>query len=52
MDHGLLLCPFADASITIAYSDADWVGYKDICHSTTSYVIYIGPNLILWRFKK
>ena len=52
MDHGLLLRPSANASIIIAYSDADWASYKDTFRSTTGYAVYFGPNLIVWHSKK
>lgn len=40
IDHGLIPCPSADASIIVAYSDVDWVGCNCTCHMTTIYAIY------------
>ena len=46
MVHGLFLCPFADASIIVAYFDADWASCKDTYWSTSGYAVYFRPNLI------
>ncbi|KAL6279521.1 hypothetical protein ACE6H2_016402 [Prunus campanulata] len=35
-----------------AYSDADWAGCPDTRHSTSSYCIFLDPNLISWSAKK
>jgi hypothetical protein len=31
--------------------DADWVGCPDSLHSTTSYCVYLGDNLVSWLSK-
>jgi len=36
----------------LAYSDADWVGCPDTLRFTTDYLIFLGPNLVSWCFKK
>ena len=36
----------------MAYSDADWAGYKDSSRSTTGYAVCFTPNLIACRSKK
>ncbi|KAL8147602.1 hypothetical protein AgCh_005066 [Apium graveolens] len=33
----------------IAFSDSNWRGFHDQGRSTTAYVLYLGPNIILWR---
>ncbi|CAN6576638.1 unnamed protein product [Malus baccata var. baccata] len=35
-----------------AFSDADWVGDRDDRKFTTSYIVYLGGNLISWSFRK
>lgn len=35
-----------------AYSDADWAGDHLNRRSTTSYCVYLGPNLVSWSAKK
>ena len=52
LTNGLHIRPAASLPLLIAYSDADWAGCKDICRSTTGYVVSFGPNLIAWRSKE
>ena len=39
-------------TIVLAYSDADWIAYKDSYCSTTRYVVFFGSKLIAWHSKK
>jgi len=34
-----------------AYSDADWPGCPDSRHSTSSYCVFLGDNLVSWASK-
>ena len=52
LNHGLFLCPFAEATIIVGYCEADWAGYKGTFHSTTSYMVYFGPSVITCQSKK
>ncbi|XP_062193574.1 uncharacterized mitochondrial protein AtMg00810-like [Phragmites australis] len=36
----------------MAYSDADWVGCPDFRHSTSSYCVYLGDNLVSGSSKR
>ncbi|XP_042486842.1 uncharacterized mitochondrial protein AtMg00810-like [Macadamia integrifolia] len=38
--------------LTVAYTDADWVGCPDTQRSTTGFCTFMGPNLISWGSKK
>jgi hypothetical protein len=35
----------------IIYTDADWAGCPDPCHSTSDYVMFLGDNLVSWSAK-
>jgi hypothetical protein len=35
-----------------AYSDADWASYSDSRHSTSSYCVYLGDNMVSWSSKR
>jgi len=35
-----------------AFYDADWVGYASDMTSTGAYIIYFGPKVISWNYKK
>jgi len=52
LHDGLYHRPIASLSLLVAYSDANWAGCKDKCRSTIGYVVFFGPNLIAWRWKK
>jgi len=52
LQFGLQLRPASSPSMIVAYSDADWVGCKDSCHSTTGCAVFFGPNPISWCSKK
>ncbi|XP_028094238.1 uncharacterized protein LOC114294312 [Camellia sinensis] len=43
---GLVFCPSSGPLALHAYSDADWVECPDTRRSTSSYCIFLGPNLI------
>ncbi|CAL2228782.1 unnamed protein product [Prunus armeniaca] len=47
---GLVFRP-GDSSM-IAFSDADYAGNPDDCHSTGGYCIFFGSNLVSWSSKK
>jgi hypothetical protein len=32
----------------VIYTDADWVGCPDTRYSTSSYVVFLGANLVSW----
>lgn len=49
---GILLCSTIVSSITVAYSDVDWVGCKNSCRSTTGHAVFFSPNFIAWCSKK
>ncbi|XP_068663093.1 uncharacterized mitochondrial protein AtMg00810-like [Aristolochia californica] len=49
---GLIFRPSATPATLVAYSNADWAGCPDTCHSTSGYSIYLGDNLISWSVKK
>ncbi|PKI49671.1 hypothetical protein CRG98_029916 [Punica granatum] len=51
ISHGLTLRKSSDVQIT-AYTDADWASCPDTRRSTTSYAVFVGPNLVSWRSKK
>ncbi|CAH9057849.1 unnamed protein product [Cuscuta europaea] len=48
MCHGLLLRADAPLNLT-AFSDANWGGPDTAGRSTTSYLIYLGSNVISWK---
>jgi hypothetical protein len=50
-EYGLLLCRTSCSNITI-YTDVDWVGCSDTRHSTSSYAVFLGPNLVSWSAKR
>ncbi|CAH9078850.1 unnamed protein product [Cuscuta europaea] len=50
--EGLWLRKGGNPSLIIAYSDVVWTGCPDSCRFTTSYVIFLGGNLVSWRSKK
>jgi len=49
-DHGLFYQP--GSLMLEAYSDADYAGCLDDCHSTGGYCVYLGHNPISWSAKK
>jgi hypothetical protein len=51
LSYGLTFRAWSTLSIH-AYCDADWAGCPDDRRSTTSFAIYLGPNLISWSSKK
>ena len=36
----------------VAYTDADWAGFRDDRKSTSGYFTLVGGNLVTWRSKK
>ena len=52
LENGLWFLPTSFSTLVVGYSDADWAGYRDSCHSTIRYAVFLGPNLIAWCFKK
>jgi hypothetical protein len=51
IDVGLCIRKSPSTEVSI-YTDADWAGCSDDRRSTSGYAIYVGPNLVSWRFKK
>ncbi|KAF5460254.1 hypothetical protein F2P56_020137 [Juglans regia] len=49
--HGLQLHHTSSREL-LAYSEADWASCPDTRRSTTSYVIFLGANLVSWCSKK
>ena len=49
--YGLLLQPSSSLEL-YAFCDADWGSDHDDKHSTTSFGIYLGSNLVSWMSKK
>ncbi|XP_028083358.1 uncharacterized protein LOC114284616 [Camellia sinensis] len=49
--HGLHYSSQSALSLR-AYSDADWVGDRTDCHSTTRFCFFLGNSLISWHRKK
>jgi len=52
MLHYVLYFSTSSPTSFIVYSDADWAGCLDARRSTSSYVIFLGDNLISWTAKK
>lgn len=50
--QGLLLQPAVTPLTLTAFSDADWGSDPDDRKSTSGSLIYLGPNLVSWWFKK
>jgi hypothetical protein len=48
---GLLIQPSKHLSLN-AYCDTYWAGCPDDRRSTTDFIIFYGPNLIFWSYKK
>ena len=51
MHYGLLLRPSSPSELVV-YTDADWAGCPDTRKSTSSYVVFLGDNLISWSSKR
>lgn len=51
LDSGLLLKRTTNLELT-GFCDTDWASNPDGRRSTTSFCIYLGPNLISWQSKK
>ncbi|CAL8090394.1 unnamed protein product [Prunus armeniaca] len=51
ISFGLHLCRHPSYCL-YAFFDANWVGDRDDCKSTTGYVVYLGGNLIFWSSRK
>jgi hypothetical protein len=51
LDYGLLLRP-SPTSDLVVYTDADWAGCPDTRRSTSSYVVFLGANLVSWAAKR
>ncbi|CAH9075059.1 unnamed protein product [Cuscuta europaea] len=52
LDHDMWLKLMPKATCIVAYSHADWAGCSDNSHLTTSFVVFLGPNLVSWKSKK
>lgn len=51
MKYGLTYSASQDNSIT-AYSNSDWVANPNIRRSITSFVVFMGQNIVSWQSKK
>jgi hypothetical protein len=51
INYGLFIQPSSLLTIH-TYADSDWVGCSDDRRSTTSYLVYLGSNLLSWSSKK
>lgn len=49
--HGILYRKYDHGCIEY-FSNADWVGSKTDKGSTTGYYVFIGGDLVSWRYKK
>jgi hypothetical protein len=52
LDHGLFFSPQPHPTYLTAYASANWAGCSDSRRSTSSYLVYLGTNLVSWCFKK
>jgi hypothetical protein len=50
-DFGLLLHRSSSSDLVV-YTDADWAGCPDTHRSTSSYVVFLGDNLVFWSAKR
>lgn len=50
-DHGISLRANSPLSLH-CFSDADWTGNNDDCHSTGAYIVFLGANPINWSSSK
>jgi hypothetical protein len=48
LDYGLLLL----TSELVVYTDADWTNCLDTHRSTSSYLVFLGANLVSWAAKR
>jgi hypothetical protein len=51
IQHGVQISQSPSFNIT-AFSDSDWAGCPDDRRSTTSYLVFLGVNIISWSSKK
>jgi hypothetical protein len=47
-----LLLHRTSCSDLIVYTNADWAGRPDTHHSTSSYAVFLGTNLVSWSVKR
>uniref|UniRef100_A0A3Q7FKR5 Reverse transcriptase Ty1/copia-type domain-containing protein n=1 Tax=Solanum lycopersicum TaxID=4081 RepID=A0A3Q7FKR5_SOLLC len=52
LTYSLSLCACSTTSMVMSYSDADWGGCLDSRRLTTTFAIFLGPNIISWCAKK
>ena len=50
VDYGLVLHRSPSAELVV-YTYADWAGCPDTRRSTSSYVVFLGANLVSWSSK-
>jgi hypothetical protein len=51
LDYDLLLRPSSTLDLVV-YTDADWGGCPDTHRSISSYVVFLGANLVSWAAKR
>jgi hypothetical protein len=51
LDYDILLRPSPTSELMV-YTNGDWAGYPNMHRSTSSYIVFVGTNLISWAAKR